>query len=144
MHEQIRKNAQKFLTIKSKIMKRLLPLVLIIAGSIFAPSAYSQIRINAHVSLPLPPLPPLPYVHVYAPAPQVVYQENCAPAAPYYNDGYGRDRVVVTEPAYGYNHYNTNRDYRYNRYDERYNRGRDEYRHRDEYRNHIDHGRRGR
>ncbi len=124
-------------------MKRLLPLLLVVVGSMFASSAYSQIRINAHIRLPLPPLPPIPHVHVYAPAPQVVYQDSYAPAVPYYN-GYGNERVVVTEPAYGYNHYYSNRDYRYNRYDERYNGGRDDYRRHDNYRGRDEHGRGGR
>ncbi len=84
-------------------MKRLLPLLLIMAGSLFASSAYSQIRIHASIHLPVPPLPPIPHVHVYAqpiaPAP-VVYQENYAPA-PYYN-GYSNERVVVAAPRYDY------------------------------------------
>ncbi|HLK29117.1 MAG TPA: hypothetical protein VKT28_11110 [Puia sp.] len=121
-------------------MKRLLPLLLVVVGSMFASAAYSQVRIHANINLPLPPLPPLPHVHVYAqPAPQVVYQDNCQPAVPYY-DGYGRERAVVAEPAYSYGRYYSNRDYRYNR-NERYYR--DDYRHHDYYREHREHERGG-
>jgi len=102
-------------------MKRLLPAFLIIAGSLFASAAYSQIHVHANINLPLPPLPPFPHVHVYAQtAPQVIYDNNCQPSVPYYPE-YSRERVVVTEPDYGYNRYNYGRDYRNERvYDRRH------------------------
>ena len=88
-------NAQNIKSQKIKTMKRLLTLFLIAVVSLFATSAYSQVRVHANINLPLPPLPPIPHVHVYSqPAPQVIYQDNCQPANPYY-DGYGTERIVV-------------------------------------------------
>ncbi|HVM88668.1 MAG TPA: hypothetical protein VMT76_10815 [Puia sp.] len=117
-------------------MKRFFFLMLMTAGTLFVSSAYSQVRIHANINLPLPPLPPIPHVHVYAPVPQVVYQDNYQPASQYY-DGYGTNRVVVTTPAYGYDRCYSDRDYRYRRYDERGYRDHDDYR-RHEYREHHD------
>jgi len=121
-------------------MKRLLPLLLIVAGSMFASAAYSQVRIHANINLPLPPLPPIPHVHVYAqPAPEAVYDNNCQ--QPVYYPEYGRERVVVTEPGYGYGRYNYGRDYRYQRDYDRHHRDYDDYRHHNNYRENRSHGR---
>ena len=76
-------------------MKRLLPLLLIAVGTLFASSAYSQVRFRGGFRLPVPPVP---HVRIYAPAPPVIYQQ--AYPQPYYG-GYAPG-VVVTGPGYGY------------------------------------------
>jgi hypothetical protein len=76
-------------------MKRLLPLLLFAVGTLFASSAYSQVRFRGDIRLPLPPIP---HVRIYAPAPPIVYQQTYPQA---YYGGYAPG-VVVTGPAYGY------------------------------------------
>lgn len=96
-------------------MKRLLPMFLIVAGSLFASAAYSQVYVHARINLPVPPLPPIPHVNVYAQTvPPVVYENYSQPSAQYYPE-YGRERVVIAEPGYGYRHDNYGRGYRYER-----------------------------
>lgn len=71
-------------------MKRLFVLTTIIAASLIANSAYSQVYVNAHVGIKLPrihglPIPvpvPVVYQDAYQPAPPPVYQ-----SAPVYQDG---------------------------------------------------------
>lgn len=131
-------------------MKRLFVLTTIIAASLIATSAYSQVYVNAHVRLPFPPVPhiglpiPVPAPVVYQSAP--VCQDGYAAPAPvaydypeaaYYTypawNGHYRDRVYFDHyrPYYershrvvyerrGYDH----RDYDHRDYDHRgYDRG---------------------
>jgi hypothetical protein len=74
-------------------MKRLLTVVIILAGSLVASSAYSQVRFHGGFRFPVP----VPRVHIYAQpiVPPVVY----APA-PYYG-GYVNEGVAIG-PRYGY------------------------------------------
>ena len=106
-------------------MKRLLPAVLVATFGLFALGAHAQGYVEAQVHFPVPPLP---RIHLHVPPPPVVvdtYNENCAPAEPYYN-GYENPQVIVTRPEViyegrGYNH----------RYYERFH---------DNYRGYRDHG----
>lgn len=105
-------------------MKRLFVLTTIIAASLIATSAYSQVYVNAHVRLPFPPVPhisiglpvPPPVVVQSAPVYQQAYPGPAAvacdyPDAAYYTypswNGHYRDRVY-------YDHYRPyyERDYR--------------------------------
>ena len=113
-------------------MKRLLLLSFIVAGSLFASSAYSQVYVHARINLPVPPLPPIPHVHVYA-QPQVVYESYPQPAAQYYPE-YGRERVAIADRDYRYRRDNYNRGYENDRRRERDRRHED-------YREHRDHER---
>ncbi len=95
-------------------MKKLFVLTTILAGTLFASSAYSQVYVNAHVRFGLPVRP----VYV-APPPTVVYQQQYPAPAPVYQDGgyqqdgYSQDgyapapTTVVYENEFpGYAYYN--------------------------------------
>ena len=89
-------------------MKKLFILTTIIAGTLFASSAYSQVYVSAHIGLGLP----IRRVYVAPPPPPVVYQEQY-PAAPVYQDEYGQDgyapapvNVVYENEFPGYAYYN--------------------------------------
>ncbi|HWK05500.1 MAG TPA: hypothetical protein VNS58_17795 [Puia sp.] len=123
-------------------MKRLFVLTTIIAASLIANSAYSQVYVNAHVGFGFP----VPRIHISLPAPPVVYQE-----APAYQEGYAPapapvayeqypDAAYYTYPAWNghyrdrcyYEHYRPyyerergRRDYDHERYEHR------DYEHRD-------------
>lgn len=103
-------------------MKRLFVLTTIIASTMIATSAYSQIYVNAHVRLPFPPVPHIG-LSVPVPAPVVVQQapicqEEYAPApvaydypdAAYYTypawNGHYRDRIYYEHyrPCYEREH----------------------------------------
>src|SRR5216684_3863361 len=91
-------------------MKRLVILSTIIAGTLFASSAHSQVYVNAHIGFGIPvrrvycaPPPPVVYQEPapvyqdeYAPAPVNVVYENDFPGYTYYNypswNGHFRDR----------------------------------------------------
>ncbi|HXB42617.1 MAG TPA: hypothetical protein VNV85_01095 [Puia sp.] len=110
-------------------MKRLLPTMLIIAASLFASAAYSQVYVHARINLPVPFLPPLPHVHIYdQPTPEVVYENSSLPSARYYPE-FPRETVVYPERRYEYGHAYYDRD-------DRYQRGRDKDREYHDYREH--------
>ena len=86
-------------------MKKLFVLTTIIASSLIASSAYSQVYVNAHLGFRLPG------ARVYvgtAPAPAVVYQQP-APVyqepAPVYQDQYAPAPVVYENDYPGYAYY---------------------------------------
>jgi hypothetical protein len=84
--------------LKSTDMKKLFILSTVIAASLVATTAYSQVYVNAHVGLRLPG------VRVYAAPAPVVYQ---APA-PVYQDGYDQAPGMVYDnefPGYAYYDY---------------------------------------
>ena len=69
-------------------MKKLFVLTTIIAGTLIASSAYSQVYVIAHVGFRVPGV----RVYVSTPPPPVVYQQYPAPApAPVYQDQYNQD-----------------------------------------------------
>ena len=89
-------------------MKKVIVFSAVIAASLLATTAYSQVYVNAHVGLRLPGVrvyaAPAPVVY-QAPAP--VYQDGYAPA-PVYQDGYAQAPGVVYEnefPGYAYYDY---------------------------------------
>jgi hypothetical protein len=94
--------------LKSTDMKKLFILSTIVAASLAATTAYSQVYVNAHVGLRLPGVriyaAPAPVVY-QAPAP--VYQDEYAPA-PVYQDGYDQAPGMVYDnefPGYAYYDY---------------------------------------
>jgi hypothetical protein len=112
-------------------MKRILLPLFIIAASLFATASYSQVYVDAHLRLPVPPLPPIPHIHIRT-TPVVVdgYAQPYAPTQQYYNDGYDNctnGQVVVAQPqvVYGGGYYNNRY---YNRYPAEYYRGHEHYR----------------
>jgi hypothetical protein len=97
--------------LKLTTMKRLVFVMLLIAGTLVATTSNAQVYIRGRMGFGFHP-------RVYCPPP-VVYQEQY-PAAPYYNE-YDNNRVIVTVPGYGYDRYNN----RFDRYEDRenYHRG---------------------
>ncbi|HVU57482.1 MAG TPA: hypothetical protein VHD83_20605 [Puia sp.] len=76
-------------------MKKLFVLTTILAGTLIASSAYSQVYVNARVRIP-----GVRVVLSTPPPPTVVYQQYPAPApAPVYQDGYSQDQY---QDGYGY------------------------------------------
>ena len=95
-----------------KSSKKLFILSAIIAGSLFASTAYSQVYVNAHIGFGLP------VRRVYytpPPPPPVVYQEQyptapvCQDGSGYNQDGYGQGSTTVVYenefPGYAYYSY---------------------------------------
>ena len=118
-------------------MKRLFVLTTIIAASLIANSAYSQVYVNAHVGLRLPrihglPIPvPVPVVYQnapvyqpeYAPAPAPVAYEQY-PEAAYYTypawNGHYRDRCYYEHYRPYYERERYHRGYDHRGYDHRH------------------------
>jgi len=93
-------------------MKKLFVLTTILAGTLFATSAYSQVYVSAHIGFRVPGA--RVYVSTPPPPPPVVYQQYPAPAPVYQDDyGYNQDNcaqaptTVVYETEFpGYAYYN--------------------------------------
>ena len=94
-------------------MKRLVFVMLLIAGTLVATTSNAQVYIRGRIGFGFHPRVFCP------PPPPVVYQEQY-PAAPYYNE-YDNSREIVTVPGYGYGRYYNHSD----RYEDRenYHRG---------------------
>jgi len=92
-------------------MKKLFVLTTILAGTLIASSAYSQVYVNAHIGFRVPGV--RVYVSTPPPPPPVVYQQYPAPAPVCQNDDYDGDgyaqapTTVVYENEFpGYVYYN--------------------------------------
>jgi len=96
-----------------KSSKKLFILSTVIAGSLFATTAYSQVYVNAHIGFGLPVR--RVYYTPPPPPPPVVYQEQyptapvCQDGSGYNQDGYGQGSTTVVYenefPGYAYYNY---------------------------------------
>src|SRR5450631_3967801 len=98
----------QFINLKLTTMKRLVFVMLLIAGTLVATTSNAQVYIGGRIGFGFHPR------RDYYPPPAVVYQDQYQPVAPYYNE-YDNSGVVVSVPGNGYGRY-------YNRSDRYYER----------------------